>query len=270
MNISIFTLFSPRLEVMYLDEWISHHLMVGVDTIYLYNNGFQIVDTMYPGDGKTWQKKNYAEHMGQYSDQEINLMIENICKKYKNKVKLENWRYGIETGAYPGSQINGYRHCVENNKSDWWLFIDIDEFILSKNYKNINEFLLNQDTNKYGAFTLGQKLYQQRTGTCVRKILECDRTYMKRENHGFTKTLISYPIETYKVHQPTPLRGDVKVVDYDDLMFNHYRGHNKGKVTSEELQKIELAKSKDDAMIEFLNKHGVNLYNHKKQKIIIQ
>lgn len=101
MNISIFTLFSPRLEVMYLDEWISHHLMVGVDTIYLYNNGFQIVDAMYPGDGKTWQKKNYAEHMGQYSDQEINLMIENICKKYKNKVKLENWRYGIETGAYP-------------------------------------------------------------------------------------------------------------------------------------------------------------------------
>ena len=36
------------------------------------------------------------------------------------------------------------------------------------------------------------------------------------------------------------------------------------------MKTIELTTSKDDAMIEFLNKHGVNLHNHKKQKIIIQ
>ena len=259
MKISIYTLFNPRLEYSYLDEWISHHLMVGVDKIFLYNNGHEIVDSQFPNeDNKIWGKKRYADYTTNYSDTEIDFKVESVCKKYHNHVVLKNWRYGIEAGSYPGSQITGYKNCVENNKSDWWLFIDIDEFILSKNFSTIPEFLNSQNTNKYGAFVLGQKIYKHREKSSVRRILNCNKSYCKQSNYGFTKTLISYPIKTYKVHQPEPVVGKIKFTNHDNLMYNHYRGHDKKNINSEQLAQINLP-SKDDSMLSFLKKHKLKI-----------
>ena len=70
MRISLYTQILPRLEVFFLEEWIEHHLMIGVDKIYLYNNGFLSVDIKH-GTGKTWAKKPYANYFLEYSDEEI-------------------------------------------------------------------------------------------------------------------------------------------------------------------------------------------------------
>jgi hypothetical protein len=236
--------------------------MVGVDKIFLYNNGHKIVDSQFPsGDNKIWGKKRYAEYNTSFSNAEIDFKVESTCKKYNNRVVLKNWRYGIEAGPYPASQVTGYKNCVENNKSDWWLFIDIDEFIISKNFNTIPEFLLNQNTNKYGAFVLGQKIFKQRGTGSVRHILNCNKSYCKQSNYGFTKTLISYPIVTYKTHQPAPGVGEIKFVNHEDLMYYHYRGHNKKNINSEQLEKINLP-SKDDSMLSFLKKHNLKFNSY--------
>ena len=39
MKIKLHTLILPRLEVFFLEEWIEHNLQLGVDEIYIYENG---------------------------------------------------------------------------------------------------------------------------------------------------------------------------------------------------------------------------------------
>ena len=39
MIVSIYTLLIPRMELPFIKEWIDHHLSLGVDKIYIYNNG---------------------------------------------------------------------------------------------------------------------------------------------------------------------------------------------------------------------------------------
>lgn len=94
-------------EGVILHEWLSYHLSIGVDHIYLYNN---------------FSTDNYLE----------------ILKPYINDgvVTLIDWPY--ERG-----QMTAYSHCYDNYGNDckWLGFIDLDEFVVPISKNSIKEFL---------------------------------------------------------------------------------------------------------------------------------
>ena len=262
MRISLYTQISPRLETFFLEEWIEHHLMIGVDKIHLYNNGFLSVDRRY-GRGKVWGKKPYANYFLEYTDAEIMNKLQTMVESFGNSVSLVPWTTGVECGEPHRAQCQrvGYKHCVENNQSDWWIHIDPDEYILSKKYLDLKEFISAQDTEKYGAFTLGQKLFGIRTTSqSVRSITECDWDVASMDEVGLTKTIICDAIVTFDIHQPilNPKCGTSKLVEFGDLMYYHYRGHFEPTMSRDEFENYKLLKH-DDSMIQFLKKHGVTL-----------
>tara|TARA_Y100000592_G_scaffold10722_1_gene15190 strand:+ start:5317 stop:6936 length:1620 start_codon:yes stop_codon:yes gene_type:complete len=205
---SIWTIILPRLEVSFLEEWIKHHLSLGFDKIYIYDNGTSF-DENIGGDvllgksavipyynvkpvekenaGIVWEKKPYADYLLHLTDDEVYDKLNYIIQKYRGNVELINWRYGKEINvSYPFSQGLGYKHCVENNKSDWWITIDPDEYIILHKHENIKSFLENHPCKH--RLLIEQRIFDKRViGKPVREI------YNWAYKDGYTKTLVQKP-----------------------------------------------------------------------------
>ena len=104
-------------ENKYIIEFLEYYYKYGIKKIFLYDNN--------DINGETFDF----------------ILRDYIKKKF---VKIINFR-GIKK-----PQLKMLNNCYKNNykKYDWFLFFDIDEFIVLKNYKNIKNFLINTKFNK--------------------------------------------------------------------------------------------------------------------------
>ena len=98
-------------ENSYINEWVSYHLNLGFDSIYLYDNN----------DKETQSVDNY---INKYDLEKVN-----IIDWHAEEMHLEN-------------QVSAYNNFIDEyaQEYDWCAFIDIDEFIVL-NVQNIQEFL---------------------------------------------------------------------------------------------------------------------------------
>ena len=274
-KISIYTQISPRLEVFFLKEWIEHHLMLGVDKIHLYDNGFVVIDPKYKQkSGRVWVKKPHANYFFEYSDAEIKIKLRDVVESFGEKVSIVDWQPGKHspTTYRTRRQVDGYRHCVTNNQSDWWIHIDPDEYIISKKYSDLKEFISTQNTSKYSAFVMGQRMFDARmVNHSTRSITWCHRPYYEDRPltiedinmSGLTKSIICNDIKSFDIHRPIPAHGLVKLLDPADLMYHHYRGSWDDCKDLDDFEKsrIKYMNAFDDSMIKFLKKRGEK-YKH--------
>jgi hypothetical protein len=229
--IGLYTLVMPRLEFMYLEEWVEHHFRVGVDKVFIYDNGHLSVDNSEWAVGSReltdeevgvkWRKKPDANYFLDRSDQEVE---EAVYSLVGDRVDVVPWRlrHGHWT-EYPKSQLTGFRHCVESNPEiDWWLFIDPDEFVLPRSFDVLPELIARMPSA--GCFYFEQRVFQDRVSQPVRGIYEWGY------DSDQSKALVAAPILDYQVHAPRPVSGEVVHVDRSDCIFHHYRGEpvNKG------------------------------------------
>lgn len=105
-NVSICAIFKN--EAKYLDEWISFHLLVGIDHFYLYNNN---------------SDDDYKAVLAPYIEKGI--------------VDLIEWP--VVPGQFPAYEDCFFKY---RNESQWISFLDIDEFICPLHETNINNWLL--------------------------------------------------------------------------------------------------------------------------------
>lgn len=84
-------------ENKYIEEWINHHIKLGVEHFYIYDNASKIP----------------------IKDTVLNIFESNLFT-------FIDW-----LDKYESMQIEAYNHCVQNfgNESEWIAFIDTDEFI---------------------------------------------------------------------------------------------------------------------------------------------
>ena len=96
-----------RNEGTYLAEWIEYHKIVGIDHFYLYNNN---------------------------SEDDYKNVLDTYIKD--GTVTLIDWPMNQ-------AQIQSYQDCIEkySNETEWFSFIDIDEFIVPNITNNIYDFL---------------------------------------------------------------------------------------------------------------------------------
>ena len=136
MKISVYTKILPRLETFFIREWIEHTLSLGISEIFIYNNGFTIYDERYTktdARDPIWKRKPNLDYFEDFSNVQISTELNRIVDSY-NQVTLVSWEYGNDhNDSHIKSQVNGYKHCVKNNSSDYWLLCDPDEhFVLKK------------------------------------------------------------------------------------------------------------------------------------------
>jgi len=96
-------------ENSYIDEWVMHHMNIGVDKFILYDNN----------DGK--EDFPMTELVSRL------VMNKTIHIEYKRNTKLD----------LHAERMNMYKSC----DTDWMMFLDIDEFLVLHKFDNVNDWL---------------------------------------------------------------------------------------------------------------------------------
>ena len=159
MKISLYTQILPRLETFFLEEWIEYHKNLGIDKFYIYDS--VSVDSNESNPDK-WGKKPHLDYFEDYTDAQIYEELYKIVDRHNESVELIRWQPNCEcvSDSRQKCQAYGYKHCISNNESDWWLHIDPDEYLFSHNKLNLKEFLkTNEDKNNY-SISFDQRVYE--------------------------------------------------------------------------------------------------------------
>ena len=154
MKINLYAIINLRLEVRRLEEWIRHNIKLGVDNIYLYNNG--MTSPCRTKDSKKRKFNSTEKYNEDLSDEEVLKIIDDIKDKY-DLVTFVPWIYRENReDIYPDSQISGFKNCISKycHEESWWLFMDPDEFLFLNKHENLKDFT--NDYKEYNHLKWGQ------------------------------------------------------------------------------------------------------------------
>jgi Glycosyltransferase family 92 len=148
-------------EDPFVEEWIAHHRLLGVDHFYLYDN-----DPRQP--------------------------LSDLLASHRGYVTIRPWLVEHDDARYPGrtKQIKAYQHCLDHDaaKYDWVTFIDGDEFIILDEDANLKAFLA--DFREYDLIALNWHVfghnghYDNPPGLVIESL-----TRRMREPRAITKSL---------------------------------------------------------------------------------
>ena len=235
MSIALYTLILPRIEFYFLEEWIDHHLNLGIDKIFIYNNGLLAIDAVWGNAKDSWAKKPYLDYFRDYTDKDIDCKLLKLQEQYKSKIALVDWKYQENhKDKYPYSQISGFKNCVNSNAFDWWLFCDPDEFFVIKPQGTFPD-LINTFPN-FTSFRFSQKIFEKRSRHKSLSSLNYvkdhsllwDNKHCPDHKPCETKCLTKSPINWSKdfanlVHRHDCNYGLQKMLTLKEAFFNHYR-----------------------------------------------
>jgi hypothetical protein len=145
MTIAILTVFIAKENILYLLEWIAYHIIKGVDKFYLYDNtGVEKMtgwDKSHAG-GQNGMIPNKINKYGfnysnsiKMTDEEVTQILKLIKLQFKpGVVNFIKWQPKDKNGNITYNQEGARKNFMKNFKDniDWMVYIDIDEFIVSK------------------------------------------------------------------------------------------------------------------------------------------
>jgi hypothetical protein len=118
MKVSIISQF--RDEAKFLKEWIEFHLMIGFDDFYLINH---------------LSKDNYLEVLQPYVDRGVVNIIDLTVETNKGGNSFDN------EVALVNASIPLINKVMEESINDWFIFLNIDEFLYPVNNHNIKNVI---------------------------------------------------------------------------------------------------------------------------------
>jgi hypothetical protein len=221
MSWGIQTVYLPRENLRFLEEWLQYHSMLGAEYFFLYDNtGSQTLDL---GNSAAVNGKNkYGMPLDfSLSDRQIEEIEAEILKKYPvTKVKWQP----LQNGEIVYGQTLACDHFSETARVDWCAFIDIDEFLCTPH--KVENLL------KGKAVKISQKKFDDRFN--YRTALEVTKTFSMDTRRWSPKLIINmryYRAGATSIHnlKINSVFGPA-ALNIDDLRFNHYdhnpRGHD--------------------------------------------
>ena len=220
MTWGIHTVYIPRENIKYLEEWLQYHVLLGAEYFYLYDNTG--TETTKLGNSLSSNGKNKYGIQFDFSlaDIQIEEMESEIIKKYPvTKVKWQP----KEDGRIVHGHVAASDHFSETANVDWCAFIDIDEFLCSP--YEINELLKGQ-----AAVLILQKKFEDRHSYST--ALEITKTFSINTRRWGRKLIINmkYYVKGGETIHSLKVRSSSGPVlqDIGDLRFNHYNHNRRG------------------------------------------
>ena len=151
---------------MYAREFVSHYKQYNIDKIIIYDNN-------------EINGEKFDDVIGDY-------ISSGFVKIIDNRGKISQ-------------QLKMYQHCIDNfnNKFDWIIFYDMDEFIYLKGVKNIKYFLSNPSFQKCQAIQLNMYFHTDNNNLYYENnTLQKRFPERKTSKRGVLKTIIKGGITT--------------------------------------------------------------------------
>lgn len=147
-TVGVHTVFILAENILYLEEWLVHHVQLGVSKFYLYDNSK--VTTKSPFDQPNphlvpGQVSKYGVHFRDLvTDTEVNTRFQDLLERYP-QIVYTDWSPMDDHGNILYDQEGAHAHCLERLKHeggiDWCANIDMDEFIIPFDHDTIPDFI---------------------------------------------------------------------------------------------------------------------------------
>ena len=234
MNIAIHTVFILKENILFLEEWINYHMLLGFNKFYLYDNskinkikGFDEKNkNIKPGKVNKYNI-NYDKIVNM-NDKQMNDYVEKLCDKYKC-IEIIEWSPMDNKGNTLYNQKEAHNHCLKKlkiDKVDWCASIDMDEYITITNFDNISKYISSLSPSIQN-IRMGQILFDSRFNNLDKLVTEITDSYTNRINRGDGNKNIFNVESTIKVdvHSVTTNGGNCKhhVPAVTEIWFNHYK-----------------------------------------------
>jgi hypothetical protein len=149
MKIAIHSVFILKENIYFLEEWIDYHMNLGFNKFYLYDNS-KVQKTggchnnrrqFIPNEVNKY-RVNY-DKIVKMTNIEMEDYVKKLCNKYKC-VDIIEWSPKDKQGIILHEQSKAHSHCLQRLKRDeidWCANIDMDEYIVMKDYDNIADYI---------------------------------------------------------------------------------------------------------------------------------
>lgn len=282
-RISIMTIVIMRENAKFLDEWIAHHLDLGIDEIVVYDNsasrfddtfGVALPGVMFNGQDTNKHNVNYLQKLGVWASHDaVQAEISRLLKKYEGRLRIVEWSRKNKAGVVSYFQCDAIRDFVLrfNDAFDYCVAIDTDEFLLSERGWSVRQLVHHMEERGLGCGLIGQRRFLYRFAsldTQVRQIpwvlaedvegIEYNAgkcVFKLSEFCGFSKW--------FYIHSIPTLENKGKI-DGDDFRFHHYgypsfrERTSLSELSDEENRFLNERFRRDDSMFRFINSTEVS------------
>ncbi len=228
-KLAIQTVFLPKENNIFLEEWIDYHLNLGFDKIYLYNNdGSKGVPSFHKDLVKNKKNKYNIDYKSLLGDHNIDAELKYLEDKYKNKIKIIRWDYRNDKNEIIYGQMQSMTHYKNNfgSENDWTAFIDVDEFIyLDPKLGSLKDYIKQHDNNGITKLVIKQKKYADRFCNLDKSTMDIDDVIEINTNGWGIKNICKNNQILDKQHSPHDIslkNNKQKNCNQDELRFNHY------------------------------------------------
>jgi hypothetical protein len=176
------------MENLYIREFIQHYKMIGIDKIIIFDNN--------NNDGERFEDKIY----------------DYIKINFVNIINYRNCKF---------CQHKSYEECYNKfkNKFDWFLFFDVDEYLILPNYKNIHEFVENKIFNQFDIIHVNWILFDDNdliyydNRPLQKRFIRPRHLIKKNYKNIHIKSIIRSRLNKLRFSNPHTPNGNYKVCD---------------------------------------------------------
>lgn len=233
MYIAIHNVFILKENILFLEEWVNYHILLGFNKFYLYDNskvtksGGCHVNYNHFNPGKVNKYNINYDKIVNMNDKQMNDYVKKLCDKYKC-IEIIEWSPKDKEGNILHNQSEAHNDCLKKLKKDnidWCANIDMDEYIVIKNFDNINKYISQLPVNIKN-INLGQIRFGCRfinldklvTDITNAEINDLDRNHSNKNIYN-VKNTISLGIHNVNIKK--------EVNEYKppitEIWFNHYK-----------------------------------------------
>lgn len=231
MNIAIHSVFILKENILFLEEWIYYHILLGFNKFYLYNNskvtksgGCHPKHKCFKAGKVNKYNVNYDKIVNM-TEKQMNDYLKKLCNKY-NCIEIIEWSPTDKKGNILHNQAVAHNHCLKKLKKDnidWCANIDMDEYIVIKDYDSINKYISSL-SSKIKNIKLGQIRFDSRFNNLDKLVTDITNAEIKDLNRNHSNKNIYNVKNTIKVHIHSI---NIKNVEYKpsikEIWFNHYK-----------------------------------------------
>tara|TARA_B100000900_G_scaffold416175_1_gene449731 strand:+ start:1944 stop:2810 length:867 start_codon:yes stop_codon:yes gene_type:complete len=236
----IHTVFILKENILFLEEWINYHILLGFNWFYLYDNskvnkisGFDAQEFGQEEGGKYIVYNKINKHNVNY-DKIVNMTqkdmddyVKKLCEKYKC-IDIIEWSPKDKEGNILYNQAEAHNHCLKRLKKDnidWCAYIDMDEYIVIKDYDNISQYIESL-SSEIKNVKLGQIRFESRFHNLDKLVTEItlsenenyDRNHSNKNIFNVKDTISTDIHEVVLKNQENEYLPPL-----NEIWFNHYK-----------------------------------------------
>ena len=238
MQIAIHTVFILRENILFLEEWIDYHLLLGFNKFYLYDNskvnkivGWDLKHSDYLVHGKVNKYKINYSNLVDMTDTQMNDYVQQLCDKYKC-IEITEWSPKDETGTHIlHNQYEAHNHCLKKLKTDridWCVNLDMDEYIvLGKFWNSIGDYL-NSLRDNINNVCLDQILFETRFHHIDKRVIDITsckpkESRIKNAHKNLYKVKKTRHLSVHKWFSKQ-IDNSIQInPEIEEICFNHYK-----------------------------------------------